>query len=133
MKKANSDIPISIEEAKKLFEVFTEPSDTVRSSIWDAHWRNARNAVNETQLLNMLKNHERLFEGKPSGSGFVCEPDHSDERTQIVKFIKNRLKNEFSVITNESSDSLQSKIQSAQSRAAAQQSNQNQPVKTPER
>ena len=99
MKIKNSNDFISIEEAKMLFANVNslEEKSLTHFQILKSHWQNAKSASTAEQLINMLKNHMRIYEGRPSASGFVFEADRSPERKNLMVFIQRRLKNEFDV------------------------------------
>ena len=84
---------ISIEEAKELFKTTEErdgeSAERLRKSIFNAHWRNAREVTAKEQLTNLLKNHERLY-------CLPCSQDPGNmtkkERLDIIFFIRQRLR-----------------------------------------
>lgn len=84
---------ISIEEARLLFvdkkEKEEETIKKMKKSIFNAHWRNAREATTKEQLTNLLKNHERLYY-LPSSQ----DPSNmtKKERLDIIFFIHQRLR-----------------------------------------
>lgn len=87
---------IGLEEAKKMIDPFIDDNSIiVKSTIWKGHWENARTSNKEGFLMNLLRNHVRLYDGRPASSGFSSMPDHSIERVQIIDFILKRLVNEF--------------------------------------
>lgn len=84
---------VSLEEARKLFKTTEERdrenAEKLRQSIFNAHWRNAREVTTKEQLTNLLKNHERIY----------CLPSFQDpgnmtkkERLDIIFFIRQRLR-----------------------------------------
>jgi len=81
---------ISFKEAKKLFENNDDPQIVI-NSIWESHWNNAKNNNDITVLNNMLKNHVRIYNGEPSGNGFVCDADRSENRINIIQFINDKI------------------------------------------
>ena len=89
---------LSMEEVKQKYFNFEKDEDweeRLHESIWNAHWRNARNSTIRQGLENQLANHVRLRDGKPSSCGVIRKPDLSVKRAEIISFISGRLEQEF--------------------------------------
>jgi hypothetical protein len=72
---------ISYENAKKLFD---DDPQKVIDSIWESHWRNAKNINDITGLNNLLSNHKRLLNECP-------ERNNGSNRQDIIRFIENKI------------------------------------------